>query len=279
MVSKRMALATCLAGSMVFIFACSGNPRVRARTQAELPATARQAAPKVLSVDAVDTSAWLPPCVTTKDGCLALDSEYIAGVVQCEIGGVTDAGAALEAQAIAARTYLANRLAKRKKKGKVNTTARFQCWRRPRTARVIEAAEATKGVLMLHKGKPINANYVSGTRHLTVDCMPKSPAVSGYAYTTWASMRAEYVRRKSLRKRAAFPGTDWTEVVVTRNEGRAGGRVTGTPMNSPKSSNRGALSQRGAICLAETFGYETGPILRYFYGDDFELSAPLPSPD
>ena len=38
----------------------------------------------------------------TRHGCLALD-EYIAGVIQCEIAGVTNSGP-LEAQAIAART-------------------------------------------------------------------------------------------------------------------------------------------------------------------------------
>jgi hypothetical protein len=215
----------------------------------------------------------------TKHGCLELDSVYIAGVVQCEVGGITDSGAALEAQAIAARTYLANRLSKRKVRKKVDITARFQCWREPKARRVIEAAKITKGILMLHNGTPINANYVSGTRHLSFDCKPKSPAVSGYSYADWASMRAEYVRRKAARRRIQFGGTDWTEVVVTRNEGRTGKTVDGTPMNGRNSTNRGALSQRGAVCLAENFGYETLPILRYFYGDDFKLSAPLPSPD
>ena len=40
-------------------------------------------------------------------------------------------------------------------------------------------------------------------------------------------MRAEYQARRRARKRAGFEGTDWTEVVVTRNEGNTGRASTG----------------------------------------------------
>jgi hypothetical protein len=207
-----------------------------------------------------------------------LDAVYIAGVLECEVAGITDSGAALEAQAIAARTYLATRYARKKKVKRINITPRFQCWRRPKRLRALEAAMATKGIIMMRHGKPINANYVSGTRRLSFDCQPEGPEASGYAYKSWAAMEVEYSRRLKAREVTQFGGSDWTEVVVTRNEGRSGDAVLGTPMNNKTSLNRGALSQRTAICLSENLGYETVDILRYFYGDDVALSAPIPTP-
>jgi len=226
-----------------------------------------------------DLTQWLPTCVNTKHGCLRLDDEYIAGVIQCEIAGVTNSGAALEAQAIAARTYLAAYGARKGKEDTMNITARFQCWKPPQSQRALQAATTTSGIIMLKGGLPINANYVSGTRHLTYDCQPKPPAVSGYAYASWDEMRHVYQARRRARQRAGFSGTDWTEVVVTRNEGNIGPGVNKTPMHGQTRRNRGALSQRASICLAENLGYETLDILRYFYGDDFALSASIPEPE
>jgi len=230
-----------------------------------------------IAITPVDLSIWLPNCIPTKHGCLTLDDVYIAGVIQCEVAGITDSGAALEAQAIAARTYLASYYARRKSPTRINVTARFQCWRQPKSVGALEAARVTRGIVMMREGRPINANYVSGTRHLSIDCKPALPGVSGYDYDDWGTMRQEYLRRKKNREPIQFGGSDWTEVVVTRNEGRTGITVAGTPMSRTSLLNRGAMSQRAAICLSKNMGYETLTILQYFYGDDFSLSAPLPA--
>lgn len=134
---------------------------------------------------------------------------------------------------------------------------------------------------MHRDGAPINANYVAGTRHLDEACAPRSPRESGYPYDDWAAVREAYLADRRARRRRRFEGTDWTEAVVTRNAGRAGEDVEPTPMAPARPTNRGCLSQRAAWCLATRAGYDAEAILRYFYGDDVELSRPLgpPPPD
>ncbi|MGC6415950.1 MAG: SpoIID/LytB domain-containing protein [Bradymonadia bacterium] len=221
----------------------------------------------------------LPTCVSIQGECLALDEGYIAGVVQCEVAGISDAGAALEAQAIAARTYFANWYLRTKGRKQVDTTARFQCWRPPTSERARSAALSTAGIIMQHEGRPIYSNYVSGTKQVGFDCMPESPRASDYPYDTWGEMEAIYRERRVSRSRRRFQGTDWTELFVTRNEGRTTKNLKRTVMSAQNTLNRGALAQRTAICLAENLGYETEQILQYFYGQDVRLSAPIPRLD
>ncbi|MCA9541261.1 MAG: hypothetical protein KC620_20310 [Myxococcales bacterium] len=217
----------------------------------------------------------LPGCIKTDAGVMPIEPTYIAGVVQCELAGLTDAGAALEAQAVAARTYLAGHLERKGDDARVRTSPRFQCWKNPTHARSLDAAQQTAGVVLRYDGALIGANYVAGARSLTIDCLPKSPSVNGYDYPTWAAMRRVYQQHRRAGKRIPFGGVSWTEVVVTRNEGRRGADVAPTPMAGRVASNRGAFGQHAAVCLAENLGYETADILRFFYGDDIEFSRPL----
>ena len=204
-----------------------------------------------------------------------VESEYLPGVVQCEIKGVTEAGPPLEAQAIAARTYLANYLERVGRQHQVPVGPRFQCWKQPRGTLAREAVGATTGITIHRGGKLISANYVSGTKHLAIDSKPLSPRKSGYPYDDWPSMRTAYLASRRDGNRITFKASDWTEILVTSNEMRSGSGVVQTPMARPVDKNRGALSQNRAICLADNLGYETFDILRYFYGDDISLSSPL----
>lgn len=218
----------------------------------------------------------VPPCIKTAEGIMAVESTYIAGVVQCELAGLTSVGAALEAQAIAARTYLAGFLARRGPDAEVPIGPRFQCWRSPTHARSRSAAVHTAGVVMLTDAALINSNYVSGARRMTFDCKPKSPAANGYdGYRSWAQMRKVDRARRDRGDRTRFKGYSWTEIWVTRNEGRSGDAVQPTPMAPKRKTNRGAFGQYAAVCLAENMGYETADILRYFFGDDVGFSRPL----
>lgn len=219
----------------------------------------------------------LPACIKTERGVMPLEDTYIAGVVQCEMAPLTTADAALEAQAIAARTYLARHLERRGPDAEIPIGPRFQCWKEPKHDRATAAAVNTAGtVLQVGDGSLLDANYVSGARKRTIDCEPLPPTAQGYkGYVTWETMRAEYVRRRRERIKARFGGVSWTEVVVTRNEGKRGPAVEGTPMAPARNTNRGAFGQYASVCLAENLGYETGDILRYFFGDDIGFSRPL----
>ena len=133
--------------------------------------------------------------------------------------------------------------------------------------------------MMIDDDTIINANYVSGTPKLGIDCTPRSPAESKISgYETWNDVRAAYLEDRRARRKRRFKGIAWTQAVVTRNEGLSGEKVQGTPMARKAAFNRGAMSQYTAVCLAEQLGYETMDILRYFYGDDIRLSRRLAGP-
>ena len=214
------------------------------------------------------------PYIRTSSGRLLLESEYIPGVVACEIGHRNWGVAAMEAQAIAARTYLMRFLERTKGKQEVPIGPRFQCWKRTQKAEIISASRNTAGVIMRYQGRLITGNYVSGTTKLTFDCEPKSPAESGYQFDTWQTMLGQYRRDRKKYGRTRFKGTNWTEIFVTRNEGRSGADVAPSAIARTITSNRGALSQNAAVCLSNNLGYETHSILRYFFGEDIEISAP-----
>lgn len=217
----------------------------------------------------------LPACIATAEGVMATDSEYIAGVVDCELGWFARSPAALMAQAVAARTYLAAYLDRKGEKATVPIGPHFQCWRPTAHARSRQAALATADTVMYFGRQIINGNYVAGARKLNDDCTADLPKKSGYSFDSWNAMRRRYMKARKRGKRRPFRGVYWTELLITRNEGRTGKAVEGTPFASPGPKNRGALGQYAASCLADS-GYDTGRILRYFYGEDVALSLPLP---
>ena len=79
----------------LWMLACGSRPDYHAVLDEEVE---HHAAP---SAHRIDSPVRLPECVNTPVGCLELEEVYVAGVVECELGGLTDSAAALEAQAIA----------------------------------------------------------------------------------------------------------------------------------------------------------------------------------
>ncbi|MCB9548798.1 MAG: hypothetical protein H6706_23585 [Myxococcales bacterium] len=221
------------------------------------------------------TARILPVCVNTEEGPMPTDGEYIAGVVECELGWLAKYPAALMAQAVAARTYLAAYLDRKGPRAEVPIGAHFQCWRHPTKDRSRIAAEATSDIVLHYQATLINGNYVSGARKLGDDCTALPPTESGYRHRSWEQMRDDYLAWRARGKRRPYSGIYWTEVLVTRNAGRSGEAVEGTLFASPGPKNRGALGQYAAACLAEK-GYDTQAILKYFYGEDIAFSRALP---
>lgn len=217
----------------------------------------------------------MPACVDTVRGAMAIESEYLPGVVDCELGWFTTAAPALEAQAIAARTYLGSHLQRNGEDARVKLSAVFQCWRPPAHARSRHAVEATRDVVMHHQGELLFGNYVAGAKRRDDACRPLPPDQHGLSeWASWAAMRAAYDAARKRGDRSPFKGVSWTEILVTENAGKTGDKVVGTPFARKSRLNRGALSQYGAACLAKAQGLETDGILKWFYGDDVKLSRP-----
>jgi hypothetical protein len=206
----------------------------------------------------------LPSWILTAYGPMHVENDYLPGVVDCELGWVGTRSAALEAQAIAARTYLATFLNNRGLTAEVPIGPHFQCWRRARNDRSTAAVKATSGAVLRVGGRLIYANYASGANRLDGRCRPPPPREFGYPYKSWREMRLAFDRG------ARFAGYAWTEILITHNRGRKRD-VRRSPMARNDDLNRGALGQYAAVCLAETEELDTVAILRHFYGSDVEL--------
>jgi hypothetical protein len=258
--AHRAATRLSLAGIVFALGACSA-PEMSHRSQELARETADLARPLA--------GGSLPDTIVTDVGVLHLEEDYIPGVVDCELGWATSAPAALEAQAIAARTYLAGYLAANGPDARVPIGPHFQCWRATNRKRSIRAAETTRGLVMRHRGALVNGNYASGASALDRDCRPLPPYAFGYALESWDDVRGAW------RKGERFDGWAWTEIFPTDNAGRAGADVAATVQGGAAAgtTNRGAFGQYRAKCLAERKKLDREAILRAFYGDDIELGS------
>lgn len=192
-----------------------------------------------------DKGAAVVDSILTADGWLSLEDEYVPRVCTQENGGA--AYLALEAQAIAARTYLLRAMRDDPALGvskAVTNGESFQAFAASANEGCLEAAKATRGVMARYQGELIIANYVAGSR-VNED----------------GSLGSDY---------------SGTEHWVTYNEGLSGSAVKPTALSyKQRSDNRGCMSQNRAGWLAE-HGYDTPSILRYFYGADLELDGYAP---
>jgi hypothetical protein len=186
--------------------------------------------------------AYCEATVNTTAGPVVVDVEtdYLPRVVNCENGAA--APAALEAQAVAARSYLYYKLAREGSVGDGTGDQVYTCGREPGPEH-FAAVEATSGRVLRYQDTQVAAFYVAGALQLPPGCTG---------------------------------GTDdptATEMWVTYNEGRSGDDVIQTMLgfvDPANHANRGCMSQNGGDCLAEA-GYDVDSILRFYYGDDIGI--------
>lgn len=215
--------------------------------------------------------ASVPTSVTVGGKSYDVESEYLPHVVQCENGAAPPE--ALRAQAIAARTFLTYTLRVLHRTSLRDSQADqvMSCGKEPNAA-VIAAVAATKGQILIYNGPVYNASlkktirnqniiiagsFVAGSTRSGSDCSIDTPASS--------------------------------EKFVTVNAGLSGLDINRTipPVASPDSpANRGAMGQNLANCIAIKKGYKAQQILKYFYGDDIQitgdstdLTVSAPAPD
>ena len=190
-------------------------------------------------------------------GLVDVEQVYLPSVVSCENGGADFA--ALQAQAIAARSYLYYKLDRAGRIADGQQDQVFTCGRGPNDAHR-EAVRSTAGIVLTYADAPIAAFYVAGAIPSTEDCRPAPDDDDPTSTERW----------------------------VTYNEGRAGGDITQTELgwvNPSNTANRGCKSQNGADCLAER-GYTWDQIVRFYYGEDIGIlqtsgacvAAPAPPP-
>lgn len=179
-------------------------------------------------------------------GRMRFDPDYVARVVTAENGRARSLEG-LKALAVAARTYAHNAM---NRSPGLGTAAKplpngenFQVCARAPASLCQRAAVETKDGYALYRGQLVTANHVAGA--------------------TWTSGEKKGV--------GAGPGN--TERLVTYNEGKRGAEVRATPIGGAGNpQNRGCLSQNGAEALGRVCGYRFGDILRFFYGDDVDLT-------
>ena len=196
----------------------------------------------------VQQQALTPMCTVKVQGKGAVNVEdYLARVVRCENGAAPQA--ALEAQAIAARTYA---------KFKMETSGSlidgqgdqvYSCGKEPEQ-RHRDAVAATRGLVLTHGNVVLASFYVSGAPTQSATCRPTEAEIG----------RASAIDRKMERSN------------VTYNEGKSGNAVIPTRLGHPGNPrNRGCMSQNGGSCLSKR-GYDAQRILKFYYGEDVKLT-------
>jgi hypothetical protein len=182
-----------------------------------------------------------------------LEDDYLPRVVTQENGRA--ARAALEALAIAARTFVLRAMLDRPALGTpaqpVQNSTLFQTYAAKATAQCIDATRATAGIVATYSHQLITANYVAG----------------------------------ALWNESGVPGNDPTDTEkwITYNKGKTGTFVHPTKLASVERwENRGCMSLNGSDWLAR-YGEGHLAILQYFYGLDLELvdlrgALPVPVP-
>lgn len=177
-------------------------------------------------------------------GVVDVETDYLPRVVTCENGA---AGLeALEAQAVAARSYLYYKLDRDGEIADSPGDQVYGCGREP-TVLARAAVRATSGLVLTYRGVQVAGFHVAGARHHAPSC------------------------RRDTGQPVDDP-TD-TEPYVTYNAGRRGRAVSQTPlgMAAPDNlANRGCKSQNGAACLAAQ-DWDHEAILRFYYGEDIGI--------
>jgi MYXO-CTERM domain-containing protein len=182
----------------------------------------------------------------TGSGNLAMETDYLPHVIQCENGGANLQ--ALKAQAIAARSVAYYNMATQGSICDSQGCQVYSCGATPGPEHLQAVAE-TSGQYLSFAGLLTYGFYVAGDSSVAPpSCVGNSGATENY---------------------------------VTYNEGKTGPDVEQTTLGyvGPPGygQNRGCMGQWAARCLENDKGYDALGILRFFYGADIGiLTAPGP---
>lgn len=177
-------------------------------------------------------------------GTLDLEKDYLPHVVHCENGGANFE--ALKAQAIAARSVAYHTIATHGQICDSQGCQVYSCGSEPTAEERLAVAE-TAGQVLTYNGQLTYAFFVAG------DSNTAAPTCEG-------NLGAN------------------TEKYVTQNLGAVGHQVEQTSLgwifdvdDAGYGTNRGCMSQWGARCLENNYGYSAEQILRTYYGGDIEI--------
>ncbi|MGB0591989.1 MAG: peptidoglycan DD-metalloendopeptidase family protein [Myxococcota bacterium] len=227
----------------------------------------------------------LPPEVWTDQGWKDTEGEYLPGVVQGESGWMPTSWfatgtparrhQALQAQAIAARTYLLRHLNAEGMSAMVPIGPHFQTWAPEAASHDHAAVQDTAGAVMTWQGWVITGNYASGAWPLDASGWPHKPVSYGLDQhgqqptLEWSDIAALYAAGDL---HDLGDGYSWTWTLLTLNDGKSGSAVVPTPQSSPGPRNRGSMGQYRSLWLAHTEGFTTSELLRYWYGADLTIA-------
>lgn len=203
-----------------------------------------------LSLDNLCEEVYVVDTPSGEDGVYSLE-EYVAGVVAHEIGAFNN-DTMYEVGAIAARTYALRRMQGSDScKIAGNTTA--QVFGKTDNARIIAAAEKTKGLVLTKDGAMTSTEYDAfcwDTKDANYYNLCQHEFDTGNTLQVPISWAEEYVAKISGRK------------FLTTSRYQSHGR---------------GMSQQGAYYLAMEKNYSRDDILAFFYGSDAKLMSIYPS--
>jgi hypothetical protein len=223
---------------------------------------------------------------------VAFEPGYIGGVVTAETGGTCGSCSAYaqmenyRAQAVAARTYVLNAIARDSSLGTQGNPIvggpSFQAWTSQAGTTETQAATSTAGLVMSYGGQLIDANYDAGGYAFDGSGNPQPPRYywPNSSWSSWDAARNGCCGASDpgacVTEGNSDPAGIWTQIYVTDNQSKSGGSVAGTCQASSGAANRGAFGQNWSAELAflwpdNQFTYKN--ILAFFYGADITIGS------
>lgn len=175
--------------------------------------------------------------------------EYVAGVVNAEVGAEYDAYEALKAHAIAARSYL---LKTNNCKGEVTAGQSYQGFKEASKDSVYyKAAEETAGMIITINGEPILTEYTSYPN----------------AIFTMESDDEWVINFQRIRGKS---DTAWTWVGPSKQKVLSYNNYK-PQTGAPSTTHHFGMSSVVAVYLDKSEGYTYDQILKLFYGNDISI--------
>lgn len=213
-----------------------------------------------LGIIDIDTSSSKKTCVNlpaidnvcksiTPDGYETMSvDEYVAGVINAEVGGMLDDGLnTYKASAVAARSYA---LANATKDGNGNCSVpvgpSFQAFKSGASEEMIKAASETSGVVLVKDNQIISSQY-------DALCIESEDAINYYLCQGGEGEEHLMVPKNWLKSK-------WSDSYIEETR---------------KLTHGNGMSQNGAWYLALDRGWDYIKILEYFYGDDGVILASI----
>lgn len=196
-------------------------------------------------------------CSNAYDGTVTLE-DYVAGVVTAEIGPAPNDLEYYKVVAIAARSYVLNHISS---SCRVPGNATFQAYMHSGNELIKQAAEETKGLVLVKDGQIVDAEFSSAC----VVNADENDYWIRYGSKTLGKPNIQKVPKEWDHNESAFKDflAYWYSMVDKSN--------TNYETKACPNNHDNGMSQLGALYLTTKENYSSEEVIKYYYGDEIKI--------